>query len=273
MVLWRHGMRSDIAMCHWMNGRPLAFPPIPREQERLHRGWMESYARGSIKEDALEWAAASFSLECFLHRACHVANNFIKFRVDGRFPPEIAEQFESVKQSLIAEHSEWPQRSVIQKAFAEELLLTSITSVSNPQFLDYPPAPPITNPLFIFLRNIWYGSYIYISLLGYEPNVPRPSDRLRISYAVEICRAYAVTGFQNFPGFDYYSVVMAAVAFAESEEYEKESEWIYKRVVFGNGPAICWPAIEKLFIRMGELWGKQYFEWEDVLPEYGVLRD
>ena len=103
-IMWRHGIRSDIVMSHWLNGENLIYPPIPREEEHLHRGWMENYARVSSKEDAVDWAAASFALECLMHRACHIANDFIKFRVpNGTFPPAIAGEFELVKQTLMQE--------------------------------------------------------------------------------------------------------------------------------------------------------------------------
>jgi hypothetical protein len=77
MVIWRHGIRSDIVMSPWMNGERLTFPPKLREEEDLHKSWMEEYAQLSTREHAADWAAASFALECFLHRACHHANRFI----------------------------------------------------------------------------------------------------------------------------------------------------------------------------------------------------
>jgi len=101
MVIWRHGIRSDIVMSPWMNGNSMAFPPILKQEEYLHRGWMEEYARVSIKEHAADWAAASFAIECFLHRACHHANSFIKHRVNGVFPTDIEAEFERIKQALI----------------------------------------------------------------------------------------------------------------------------------------------------------------------------
>jgi hypothetical protein len=170
-ILWRHGIRSDVALSHWINGAELSFPPIRKDQEDLHRGWMTNYARGSPKEDAVEWASASFNLECFLHRACHIANDFIKFRVNGLLPPSIAADFEIVKQDLITEHLEWWNRPVIQKACAEGLLVSTVTATRQPSFLDYPPIPPIRNHLFLFLRNIWHANYIYISILNSAPDV------------------------------------------------------------------------------------------------------
>jgi len=273
-LMWRHGIRSDIVMSHWMNGENMIYPPIPREEEYLHRGWMENYARPSSKEDAVEWAAGSFALECFMHRACHIANDFIKFRLpDGTFPPAIAAEFELVKQSLIQELSEWWQRPVIQKARSEELLSSALAPpdlAPQPTFLDYPPLPPFHNPLFIWLLNLWYSTYIYISILNYVPGQPRPHDPLRIEYATEICRVFAVQGHRNFPGFDLMCIIYAAVAFAESGAYERESRWIHEKMMGRGGPGRNWPVTTRLYRRMGELWGKQYFEWEQVLPEFGV---
>ena len=276
MILWRLEILSDIVMSHGMNGKKLSFPPIRRDQEHFHRGWMEDYTRASITEDAVEWATASFSLECFLHRACHIANDFIKFRVNGEFPPEIATKFERVKQSLIVEHLKWLERPIIQKALSEELVSATLAPMDEPNhkpFLNYPPIPPIKNSLFAWLRNLWYANYIYISILNYKPDRPRPHDPRRIECAVEICRVYASTGFGNFPGFSQFSVIMAAVAFAESPIYEKESNWIYNQMNMHNGAGKLWVVIPKCFGRMGELWGKQYFEWEDVFPEYCVVEE
>jgi hypothetical protein len=262
MIIWRHGIRSDIAMSHWMNGQELTFPPIPRDQEDLHRGWMEDYARVSVKEDATEWAAASFAVECFLHRACHIANHYIKYRVQGTFTPSIAAEFESVKRELIREHDEWWNRPVIQQAQLDENFTTvPLDDPWQDQFLDYPRIPQRKNPLFVSLRNFWYANYIYISLFNYEPDLPRLRDPRRIEYAVEICRVYAATGFHNFPRWDHWCIVLAAVAFGESEAYERESRWIYDR--FREGPGRSWPVIPQMYKRLGELWGKQYFLWDE----------
>jgi hypothetical protein len=265
MIIWRHGIRSDIVMSHWMNGNELTFPPIPRDQEGQHRAWMEDYARISVKENAADWAAASFSLECFLHRACHIANAFIKFRDDGVFPPAISLEFENAKRLLIQEHMEWWERPVVQQARIKELFSVPDPNgedVLQDRFLDYPRLPPIQNPLFVWLRNFWYANYIYISLLNYSPNEDRPHDPLRIECAVEICRVYAATGFHNFPRWDHWCIIFAGVAFAESEAYDKESKWIYERMYLNNGPTVSWPVIGKLHGRMAELWGKQYFSWD-----------
>jgi hypothetical protein len=279
MVIWRHGIRSDIVMSPWMNGNPLTFPPILKEEEYLHRGWMEEYARVSIKEQAADWAAASFALECFLHRACHHANSFIKLRVNGDFPADIEAEFESIKQALIIEHDEWWNRSVIKQARTAELYTTpndtsdDTSGIPPDQFLNYPPIPPIKNPLFAWLRNFWYANYIYISLFNYHPDQPRPHDPRRIEYAIEICRCYARTGFRNFPRWDDWCIIMAGVAFAENKIYHEESQWIYSRVNMHDGPGVSWPIVGALHGRMGELWGTQYFSWDDgkgAFSEFGV---
>jgi hypothetical protein len=265
MIIWRHGIRSDIVMSHWMNGNELTFPPIPRDQECLHRAWMEEYARVSVKEDAAEWAAASFALECFVHRACHIANNFIKYREDGQFPPEVSVEFENAKQSLIQEAMEWWERPVIQQARINELVgipTPNWDDTLQEQFLEYPRLPPIQNPLFVWLRNFWYANYIYISLLNYSPHEDRPHDPLRIECAVEICRVYAANGFHNFPRWDHWCIIFAGVAFAESTAYERESRWIHEHMNMNDGPAVSWPIIGKLHGRIAELWGKQYFSWD-----------
>jgi hypothetical protein len=231
---------------------------------------MEKYAGVSKREDAAEWIAASFSLECFLHRACHFANDIVKSRVNGQFFPNFANEFELVKQKLIAEHLEWWDLPVIQKASSEELFSAALycdEEITHTPFFDYPPFPRIKNSLFASLRNFWYTNYIYISILNYKPNEPRPHDPRRIEYAVEICRFYAMMGFQNFPAFDHLSIIMAAVAFAESPAYERESRWIRDHMNVLNGPGKNWLIIAGLYSRMGELWGKQYFNWYDDLPE------
>src|ERR1700737_4659581 len=267
MIMWLHGIRSDIAMSSWLNGMDLSFPPIPREQEYLHRGWMEDCARISIKDHAIEWAAASFALECHLHRACHEANRFIKHRVDGTFTPAIHAEFEAVKQELLAQHDEWWDRAVIQRAYVNEFYRTmppDYDDTSQGQFLDYPRAPPVHNLLFVSLRNFWYANYIYISLFNYTPDIDRPHDPRRIEYAVEICRVCAVTGFHNFPRWDYWCIIFAAVAFGGSEMYEKESTWIRDRLMLRNGVGRSWEIIPQMYKRMGELWGKQYFSWDNL---------
>jgi hypothetical protein len=137
------------------------------------------------------------------------------------------------------------------------------TTTSADQFLDYPPLPAIKNPLFAWLRNFWYAIYIYISLFNYRPDKPRPPDSRRIEYAIEICRCFARTGFRNFPRWDDWCIIMAGVAFAESRVYEEESKWIHSRVNRNDGPGVGFPIIGALHERMGQLWGTQYFSWED----------
>jgi hypothetical protein len=265
LLMWRHGIRSDIILSFWMNGSQMTFPQIPREEEYLHRGWMENYGRVSEKEDVGEWALASFNLDAFLHRACHVVNDFMKFRVNGVFPYDIYLQFESAKESLIKEHMEWWDRPIIQKARREEMHPCHVSNEPNAdRFLHYPPFPPIKNHLFMLLRNQWYANYIYLSLLNYKPHESRPCDPRRIHHAVEICRIYAATGVKNFPGFELLALIMAAVAFAESPAYERESTWIYERIVKGRGPGTNWMIITHLYDRLGELWGKQYYSWDIV---------
>jgi hypothetical protein len=268
MIIWRHGIRSDIVMSQWMNGQELTFPPIPRDQEDLHRGWMEDYARVSIKEDALEWAAASFAIECFLHRASHIANRFIKFRIEGTLTPQISAEFDRIKQSLIAEHDEWWNRPVIQAACLDELNAVLSGDQREDQFLHYPRHPPFRNPLFGTLRNFWYANYIYISLFNYAPDVPRPHDPRRIEYAVQICRVYAATGFHNFPRWDHWCIILAAAAFGGSKEFDRESRWIHNRMKCrGNGLAQSWPIIPQMYNRMGKLWGRQYYVWDEA-PDF-----
>jgi len=182
--------------------------------------------------------------------------------VQGTFTPSIAAEFESVKQELIREHNEWWNRPVIQQAQLDGSFTTvPLDDPWQDQFLDYPRIPPWKNPLFVSLRNFWYANYIYISLFNYEPDLPRPHDPRRIEYAVEICRVYAATGFHNFPRWDHLCIVLAAVAFGESEEYVRESRWIYDR--FHEGPGRSWPVIPQMYKRLGELWGKQYFLWDE----------
>jgi hypothetical protein len=66
---------------------------------------------------------------------------------------------------------------------------------------------------------------------------------------------------------------MAAVAFGGDPSYEKELKWVQERLVGENGPEKNWPIIAKMYGRMGTLWGKQYFEWEDTLPGYGIAKE
>ena len=129
---------------------------------------------------------------------------------------------------------------------------------------------PFRNRLFIWLRNLWYSNYIYVSILNYVAGRPRPHDPLRIEYATEICRVFVVQGHGNFPGFDLMCVIFAAVAFAESRAYERESRWIYEKIMGEGGPGRNWPVTTRLYRRMGELWGNQHFEWVQVPPEFGV---
>ena len=273
-LMWRFGRRSDIIMSHWMNGEKLVYPTIPREEEHLHRGWMEIYTRAASNEDGVEWATASFALECFMHRSCYIANDFLKFRLpEGTFPPAISTEFEKVKQALIRELLEWWKRPVIQKARSEEILLSVIAPpppVSQPTFLDYPPFPLFHDALFVSLRNLWYANYIYVSILNCAAGQQRSHDALRIRYATEICRVFAAQGRRNFPAFDLICVIFAAVAFAESAVYERESRWIQEKMMGCDGPGRNWAIIPRLFTRMGELWGKQYYEWEEVLPGFDV---
>ena len=81
---------------------------------------MEDYARVSVKEDAAEWAAVSFSLESALHRTCHIANDFMKYRVNGEFLPEISAEFDVAKQTLVQEHMHWWNGPPTQRSSAFE---------------------------------------------------------------------------------------------------------------------------------------------------------
>jgi hypothetical protein len=66
---------------------------------------------------------------------------------------------------------------------------------------------------------------------------------------------------------------MAAVAFGGNPTYENELRWLQERLVGENCPGKHWPIISKMCRRTGTLWGKQYFEWEDTLPGYGILKE
>jgi hypothetical protein len=202
------------------------FPTVPEAME-FHRRWIE---RVVAPGDAIEWAAAAFTLENLIHKACHFAAQIrILRRSDSILDLEL--KVGPAVSLLAYETHNWRKIPIVKRADAAELALQSGLSSDeqSARFLDYPPLP-IKDPFYANLLNAWRALSIYISFI-LDPHFGCP-NHLRFTLAIEICRTLAALGEDEAHSkvSKLWALFFAGAAFGGHHMNPQETMWVIQRI-------------------------------------------
>lgn len=269
MQLWRIAIRLDFTTSLYLV-QPPVFPPIPSEQQELHRQWIIL----STPDDAsTEWALATFAQDDLMHRACHLASRARDIRKSASYTSDLEQKILEEVTQLEAESDNWHRRQVV--AFAEQLeqgaQLDPDADDAQPSFscqgdqpwsfVDFPPRR-IINTFYANLAISARAVSIYISLIAY-PIIGAGPNPQRFLDAVEICRTLAGLGEDktHTASSKVWVMFLAGVAFGGDEGYEEGTNWLLWRL---QSIVRMFPLMKNAVKAYSELWKKEGDFWDEM---------
>jgi hypothetical protein len=280
MQIWRISIRLDFNASLYLVEPPV-FPPIPNEEEYLHRQWILLSTQDVY---AAEWALAGFAQDNLIHRACHVAARARKLRKSRQYSPAVEAEIQSAIAELEKEYREWHQRDIVQIAEASEQkfqLPPPNSSESSPMdslsatgegqlgtFVNYPPYH-VANSFYANLVIQVRASSIYISLIANPEIGPGPNPQ-RFQDAVEICRILAGLGEDraNSPSSKVWVMFLVGVAFGGLRRSEMEARWISRKM---NAVLKMFPLMKVAVEAYQNLWEAEGDFWDEMDKLRAVL--
>lgn len=198
------------------------FPAPPAEQEDLHRTWIRKCVR--MSERGEEWALAQFALDNLQSRAAHLRWNASQVRKVGG----LEEGIQIACAALLEEFAEWRQRRLFIEEDEKDALEDLWQPDTNvmPTFLDYPPLVN-RNSFYACLLNEYRSAVLFVTFIAYPViGVSCVYDDMRMTQAVELCRAVGTMGDTLLPVPLVRVLQLAGLVFASRTRYPPECEWI-----------------------------------------------
>lgn len=227
MQIWRFSIRLDLLASILYFPRHPLFPPVPMNQDHLHRHWIKLSTQ---TDHDTEWTLASLALDNLLHRTGHVAMKVYELRRS----PNSARQIQQWISALLAEHAQWRTREIVVRAESYECKVnegdSSLPGSCEGQFLEYPPLR-VYDRLYANLLNTWRTIYILIDLM-LVPEIGPARRNKRFAYAVETCRTFAALGPGDiFALGKVTAVFITGIAFGGRRRSPREAGWLYEKMI------------------------------------------
>lgn len=268
MQIWRIAIRLDFTTSLYLV-QPPVFPPIPPEQQDLHRHWINLSTPNS---DTAEWALAAFAQDNLMHRACHVASQSRALRKSPSYRPEMELEIQSACLELDKQNRDWHQRRVVIEA--ESVEQAARFSPPSPEsragspdteepwtFLNYP-SYRIVNPFYANLLAFSRATSIYISLVAHPDIGPGPNSK-RFQDAVEVCRILAGLGEDrsHTASSKVWIMFLTGTAFGGLARAKEETEWLMWRMV---GIVKMFPLMKNAVDSYEKLWNVEGDFWDEM---------
>jgi hypothetical protein len=274
MQIWRIAIRLDFTTSLYLVEAPI-FPPIPPEQQDLHRRWI---SLSTMDEETADWALAAFAQDNLIHRACHVASQARLLRKSPTYTPEVEAQIRIATAKLAKQCRDWFERRIVRIAEAEEQAAQLKSSVSSEStspsdtpstatderlssFLDYPQRQ-IVNPFYANLVVSARASSIYISLIAHPTIGPDP-DPQRFKDAVDICQILAALGEDrpNTASSKIWVVFLTGAALGGLTRNPRETQWLLWRM---QGIVRMFPLMKDAVATYEKLWEAKGDFWDEM---------